>query len=355
MTLGEHLHQQGSLVAPDRLRFDFNHFEKITPDQIRKIEDIVNEKIVADLPVIAESDPNKWITIEHAKKEHPKLKMFFGEKYGDKVRVVEVKDFTWELCGGTHVKNTKDIQLFKIISEASIASGIRRIEAVTGEGLNQHIQKLISKVGEMDTQIEKLILEKEELEKQLGQFTKVEQSVRPSLGKITLTDTINGKVIDQVERAIQERETVIENVSNSTIDLKKQLSKYRIKEVSLGIETLIERAQILEGIKIVSGKVDVQSVDELQSLGDTLRSKLGSGVGVLSAVMNEKVSLVCVVTDDLIKNKKLQAGKIVGEIAKLVGGGGGGRPHLATAGGKDVAKLDEALKEVVMIVKNLLI
>ncbi|MBI4809848.1 MAG: alanine--tRNA ligase, partial [Ignavibacteriales bacterium] len=118
------------------------------------------------------------------------------------------------------------------------------------------------------------------------------------------------------------------------------------------IETLVANSQVIDGIKVVSEKVDVQSVDELQRLGDTLRLKLVSGVGVLAAVINEKVSLVCVVTDDLIKTKKLQAGKIVGEIAKLVGGGGGGRPHLATAGGKDVAKLDEALKEVVTIVKN---
>ncbi len=355
ITLGEHLHQQGSLVAPDRLRFDFNHFEKITPDQIRKIEDIVNEKIALDLPVYAINDPKDWLPIEEAKRRYPKLKMFFGEKYGDKVRVVEVKEFTWELCGGTHVKNTKDIQMFKIISEASIASGIRRIEAVTGDGLNDHFQKLVAKTGEMDAQIEKLLIEKGELEKQLGQHTKVESYPRPSLSKVTLpAESITPKVVDDVEQAIQERETVIENVAKSTIDLKKELSKYRVKEVSSGIETLVENAQIIDGIKVVSEKVDVQSVDELQSLGDTLRFKLGSGVGVLAAVIDEKVSLVCVVTDDLIKNKKLQAGKIVGDIAKLVGGGGGGRPHLATAGGKDIAKLDEALKQVGMIVKNLL-
>ncbi len=354
MTLGEHLHQQGSLVAPDRLRFDFNHYEKITPDQIKKIEDIVNEKIALDLPVYATNDPKDWLPIEEAKKKYPKLKMFFGEKYGDKVRVVQVKDFTWELCGGTHVKNTKDIQLFKIISEASIASGIRRIEAVTGEGLRQHLQKLIARTGDLDSQIEKLLIVKEELEKQLDQFTKVEQFVRPSFGKITLADKITVEAIDKVERAIQERENAIENVSKSTIDLKKELSKYRVKGVSSSIQLLIANVQVINGINVVSSKVDVQNIDELQSLGDTLRSKLGSGVGLLGAVMNEKVSLVCVVTDDLIKNKKLQAGKIVGEIARLVGGGGGGRPHLATAGGKDIAKLDEALKQTEFVVRKML-
>ncbi|MBA4312991.1 MAG: alanine--tRNA ligase [Chlorobiaceae bacterium] len=355
MVLGEHLHQQGSLVAPDRLRFDFNHFEKITPDQIRKIEDIVNDKIAQALPVTALNDPNEWLTIEEAKRQFPKLKMFFGEKYGDKVRVVAVKDFCAELCGGTHVKNTKDIQHFKIISEASIASGIRRIEAVTGDGLKDHIQKLVAKTGEMDAQIEKLLIEKGELEKQLGQHTKVETYPRPSLGKVTLpAESITPKVVDEVEQAIQQRETTIENVLKSTIDLKKELSKYRVKEVSSGIDSMIAGAEIIDNIKIVVQKVDVQSVEELQSLGDALRSKLGSGVGLLATVMNEKISLVCVVTDDLIKTKKLQAGKIVGDVAKLVGGGGGGRPHLATAGGKDVAKLDEAIKQVGMIVKNLL-
>jgi alanyl-tRNA synthetase len=354
MILGEHLQQQGSLVAPDRLRFDFNHFEKITPDQIRKIEDIVNEKIEQALPVTALNDSKDWLTIEEAKRQFPKLKMFFGEKYGDKVRVVAVKDFCAELCGGTHVKNTKDIQLFKIISEASIASGIRRIEAVTGDGLKNHIQERLDKIGEMDSHIEKLIIEKEELEKQLGQFTKVEHSARPSLGKISLPEIITSKVIDEVEGTINEKEQTIEAVSKSTIDLKKELSKYRVKEVSSGIDSMISGAELIDNIKIVVQKVDVQSVEELQSLGDALRSKLGSGVGLLATVMNEKISLVCVVTDDLIKNKKLQAGKIVGDIAKLVGGGGGGRPHLATAGGKDVAKLDEALKHVGMLVKNLL-
>jgi alanyl-tRNA synthetase len=354
IVLGDHLHQQGSLVAPDRLRFDFNHFEKITPDQIRKIEDIVNEKIQLALPVTALNDSKDWLTIEEAKRQFPKLKMFFGEKYGDKVRVVAVKDFCAELCGGTHVKNTKDIQLFKIVSEASIASGIRRIEAVTGDGLKDHIEQLIGKVGEMDAHIEKLIIEKEELEKQLGQFTKVEHSAQPSLGVISLPKIITSKVIDEVEGTIKEREQTIEAVSKSTIDLKKELSKYRVKEVSSGIDSMVAGAELIDNIKIVVQKVEVQSVEELQSLGDALRSKLGSGVGLLATVMNEKISLVCVVTDDLIKNKKLQAGKIVGDIAKLVGGGGGGRPHLATAGGKDVAKLDEALSQVSTIVKNIL-
>jgi len=353
--LGDHVHQQGSLVAPDRLRFDFNYSEKITPEQIRAIEDIVNEKIAEALPVNAPNDPKEWFTIEEAKKRYPKVKMFFGEKYGDKVRVVEVKDFTWELCGGTHVANTKDIQFFKIISESSIASGIRRIEAVTGEGLIQHVKKMLEKANEMDAQIEKLFLEKEKLEKQLSQSIKVEPLVRPSLGVINFPEKITIKVIDEMEKAIKDREATIEDISKSTTVLKKQLSKYRIKEVSSEIETLVENPKIVDGIKVVTSKVDVQSVDELQSLGDALRYKLGSGIGVLGAVINGKVSLVCIVTDDIIKIKKLQAGKIVNEVAKFVGGKGGGRPHLATAGGQDIEKIDYALDKVENIVKNLMI
>jgi alanyl-tRNA synthetase len=353
--LGEHLHQQGSLVAPDRLRFDFNHFEKITPDQIRKIEDIVNEKISQALPVTALNDPNEWLTIEEAKRQFPKLKMFFGEKYGDKVRVVAVKDFCAELCGGTHVKNTSDIRQFKIVSESSIASGIRRIEAVTGDGIKQFINEQLEKIGEIDNHISKLLVERETLEKELGQYKKVEPLKRPSLGAIKIQDgNATTKTIDEIEALIQERQNATELVNKEISDIKKELSKHRVQEASTGIDALVASGVVLDGFKIVSGKIEASSMDELKNIGDTLRAKLTSGVGVLGAVIDEKVALVCVVTDDLIKNKKLQAGKIVGEIAKLVGGGGGGRPHLATAGGKDIEKLDKALEKTVEIIKSMI-
>jgi alanyl-tRNA synthetase len=354
MTLGEHLHQQGSLVAPDRLRFDFNHFEKITPDQIRKIEDIVNEKIAEALPVTALNDPNDWLTIEEAKRQFPKLKMFFGEKYGDKVRVVAVKDFCAELCGGTHVTNTKDIRLFKIVSESSIASGIRRIEAVTGDGLKNYIDEQIKKIGAIDEHLTKLYEEKESLEKELGQYKKLEPSKRPSLGVINLDREIPTRAtLDQVEKVLTEREQVAEQVNKETSDIQKELSKHRVSGAASGIESLVASAATVDGFKIVANKIEASTMDELKNIGDTLRVKLVSGVGVLGAVVDEKVALVCVVTDDLIKDKKLQAGKIVGEIAKLVGGGGGGRPHLATAGGKDIAKLDEALAKTQTIVQSM--
>jgi len=350
--LGTHAHQQGSLVGPDHLRFDFNHFEKITPDQLKAIEEIVNEKISQSISVTALNDPKDWLTIEEAKEKYPNVKMFFGEKYGDRVRVVQVKDFCAELCGGTHVKNTKDIGLFKIVSESSIASGIRRIEAVTGEGLNHYIRKQLARVGELDDRLALLVREQEQLEKELG--VEKEHKLAPVVRTIEITS--DGKItiedVEGVERMASQREELIEQVSKLTNDFKKELSKVRVKGASSTIDAIIANSVLAGGFKIASGRIEAGSVEELKSLGDTLRSKLSSGVGVLGAVVDEKVALVCVVTDDLVK--KLQAGKIVGELAKLVGGGGGGRPHLATAGGKDVSKLDDTLKQTPSIVQSML-
>lgn len=354
--IGTHSHQQGSLVAPDHLRFDFNHFEKITADQLKAIEEIVNEKIADSINVVVENDPDKWMSIEEAKKKYPSVKMFFGDKYGDRVRVVEIDPkFSVELCGGTHVKNTKELGLFKIISEASIASGVRRIEAVTGEGLTHYIEQRIKKVGELDDQIGKLIEEKESLEKQVGSYKKIEITSRPSLGAVLLpSGTVSLKDFDDVEQSAHQREEAIETITKTTHDLKKELSKYRVKEASSGIDALITSGVAVNGFNVVSAKIEVGDAEELKNIGDTLRTKILSGVGVLGAVVDDKVALVCVVTDDLIKDKKLQAGKIVGELAKRLGGGGGGRPHLATAGGKDVAKLDETLKETASIIQTML-
>ena len=353
--LGSHAHQQGSLVAPDHLRFDFNHFERITPDQLKAIEDIVNEKIVQSINVFALNDPKDWLTIEEAKRRYPNVKMFFGEKYGERVRVVEIDPaFSVELCGGTHVKNTKDIGLFKIVAESSIASGIRRIEAVTGKGLEAYIQSRIEKIGDLDRQLERLLREKEDLERQLHQHSGYKPSPRPLLGKISLPPGMTSRDrIEAVDMAARERQEALEQVSKSTHDLKKELSKYRVKEATSGLDDIISRGVPVDGFTVVSARIEAGTADELKSLADRLREKLPSGVGVLGAVIDQKVALVCVVTDDLIKDKKLQAGKIVGELAKRVGGGGGGRPHLATAGGKDISKLDETLEQVSGIIQSM--
>ncbi len=351
--LGAHVHQQGSLVAPDHLRFDFPHFGKISPEEIRAIEEMVNEKIAEDIGVFTEVD----MPIEKAKKI-PNVKMFFGEKYGDIVRVVFIdENYSVEFCGGTHVKNTRDIGLFKIISESSIASGVRRIEARTGEGIQQYIDEQLDKAKHLDDQLAKFIEEKEMLELELQKYGD-DRHLRPRslagdghLGSIFLPSS-QSEAIRSVEAGLIQREQTLEQLTKQTLDLKKELSKYKVEEASSGIESLVAGASSINGFKVVSSKIEAATMDELKSIGDTLRSKLGSGVGILASIIEDKVALVCVVTDDLIKTKNLQAGKIVGEMAKQVGGGGGGKPHLATAGGKDVAKLHDALGKTVEIVKS---
>lgn len=347
--LGTHVHQQGSLVTPDHLRFDFPHFGKITPDEIRAIEDIVNSKIAEDISVFTEVD----MPIEKAKKI-PNVKMFFGDKYGDIVRVVFIdENYSVEFCGGTHVKNTKDIGLFKIVSESSIASGVRRIEARTGEGIQKYIDEQLQKSNQLNDHLAHLIEETEELEKELSKYVKPAKVERPKIGSITLPSS-QGESIRFIEDHLATQHLSLEELTKQTSDLKKELSKHKVKEAAGGIDSLVSQATALNGFKIVSSKIDASSMDELKSIGDTLRSKLGSGVGVLASIIDEKVALVCVVTDDLIRSKNLQAGKIVGEMAKRVGGGGGGKPHLATAGGKDVEKLDETLRGAPDIVQTML-
>lgn len=282
--LGTHVQQAGSYVGPDRLRFDFNHFEKVSKEALDAIEKLVNEKLRENIPMIHHRDT----PFEEAKKMG--ALMFFGDKYGDKVNVVQFGDYTLEFCGGTHVHNSSQIGLLKIISESSIASGVRRIEAVTGEGVEKYISELQSKLEIDEQKINQLIDEKKKLEKEIA-----------------------------------------------SLQLKEKLG---------GIDSIISSANEVNGIKIFKGKVEASNMDELKSMGDELREKMKSGVGLLISEIENKVGIVAVVSDDLIKEKKILAGNIVKQIAQIVGGSGGGRPHLATAGGKDVSKIDEALSSI---------
>jgi len=350
--LGTHLHQQGSLVAPDRLRFDFNHFERITPDQLRAIEEIVNGKIAEAIHVQALNDPREWLSIDEARRRYPNVKMFFGDKYGDRVRIVEIDPkFSVELCGGTHVGRTNDIGLFKIISESSIASGIRRIEAVTGDGLQRYIDDQVKKLGQLDEHLAQLIEEKGTLEKELS----LPSSSRHVMGTVPPTGQVpSSLLLEKVEALLRERNLRIEETTKAMLDLKKELSKQRVQQAASTMDRLVAGGMIVAGITVVSTRVNVATIDELKSLGDALRDRLKSGVGVLGSVIDEKVALVCVVTDDVIRGKNLQAGKIVSTLAKLVGGGGGGKPHLATAGGRDIAKLDDTLQKAPDMIRSML-
>jgi alanyl-tRNA synthetase len=346
--LGTHVHQQGSLVAPDRLRFDFPHFGKITPEELRAIEEMVNGKIREALPVITEED----VAIARAR-TIPNVKMFFGDKYGDIVRVVFMDPaYSVEFCGGTHVANTREIGLFKIVAETGIASGVRRIEAVTGDGVRRYIDEQLARVREADDRLALLLEETASLERELHRHGDAPPPApRPALGAVSLPAD-DGTALRVVEAALAGREEAIDAETHRTHELKKRVSRYSVQDAAAGLDALVGNAVTVAGVRVAASRVNAGSLDELKSVGDALRSRLGSGVGVLGAVIDEKVALVCVVTDDLVAARRLQAGKIVGDLARRVGGGGGGRPHMATAGGKDVDKLDETLREAPSVVQK---
>ncbi|HQJ75300.1 MAG TPA: alanine--tRNA ligase [Bacteroidota bacterium] len=289
--LGSHVQQAGSLVDEEHLRFDFTHYQKMKQEEIKEVEKIVNQKILEALPRIRYAD------IEQEKAKEMGALAFFGDKYGDKVNVIKFGDFSMEFCGGTHVENTSDIGFFKILNESSISSGVRRIEAVTSVGIQKYLEELDKKL----------------LEKQ------------------------------------QENEILTEKLKQ----FEKEIKKFKALNLKDTIEHIINNSPKVEDIKVVSYKTDVESIDELKSIADMVRDKLKSGVAVLGAIVNDKAQIVAIVTDDLVKTKKLMAGSIVNEVAKIINGGGGGKPNFATAGGKDVSKLDEALKTTKSIVEKL--
>lgn len=361
--LGTHVHQSGSLVAPDHLRFDFAHFSKVSEQELADIEELVNGKIKENITLNHHRD----IPFEEAKKMG--ALMFFGDKYGDRVNVVEFSEFSKEFCGGTHVKSTGDIGYFKFRSEGSVASGIRRIEAVTSDGalelLKLQDRNLFERIDYALEQLHQISELSNELYSISGNKASLPQESLQTFGEriegLKSLPKHSDIVFKELKTQFNERsqralqiENIILELAEKKRSIEKELSKYRLQSLSGDIEGLVQKAVSLNGAKLVSAKVSAGSMDELKSLGDTLRSKLGSGVGLLASIIDEKVALVCTVSDDLIKTKNVQAGKIVGAVAKLVGGGGGGKPHLATAGGKDVAKLDEALRSTEAIVKSFL-
>jgi alanyl-tRNA synthetase len=362
--LGTHVQQSGSLVAPDYLRFDFTHFSKLTEKELADIEALVNEKIKENIP----RTPNlNNIPFEDAKKMG--ALMFFGEKYGERVNVIQFGDFSTEFCGGTHVNNTGEIGYFKIRSEGSIASGVRRIEAVTNnyalEYLKTQEKNYLDRLDETYQYLDELSKLKIEIdsasngESELAHysFNGYEQRLE-DLKKIThIPDHASQELavcFGQLANRNQALEEFLKNLTDERKSFEKELARFRLKSLSGSMDELIASAVTINSIKLVAAKVSSTSMDELKSLGDALRSKLGSGVGLLASVIEDKVQLVCVVTDDLVAAKKIEAGKVIGAIAKLVGGGGGGRPHMATAGGKDITKLDEAIKQTRSIIESLL-
>ncbi len=288
--LGTHVEQAGSSVNEDRLRFDFTHFSAMTPDEIRKVENIVNEQISNGLDVIAKNMP-----IEEAKKTGAQA--LFGEKYGDIVRVVNMSDFSIEFCGGTHVKNTAEIMAFKIISESGVAAGVRRIEALTSDGLMKY-------------------------------YAQVEETLKNAAHLLKATPE---NLADKITHIMAENKALHGEVESL---------KSRMAQEAAG--DMMDQVKEIKGVKLLATQLDGVDMNGLRDLGDQFKAKLGEGVVVLASANDGKVSLMVTVTDEAMK-KGAHAGSLVKAIAGCVGGGGGGRPNMAQAGGKNPAGIQDAL------------
>ena len=304
--LGKHVKQAGSLVDATRLRFDFSHFTGVAEEELREIESIVNEQVLANTKVQTMVD----VPIDVAVNEYGAMALF-GEKYGERVRVVKIGDFSVELCGGTHTAATGEIGLIKVVGEGSVSSGVRRVEAISGTGALHEFRK--------DYEVARVV----------GAFVGV--------GDGSPADALRAKIAAQEEEMKK---------------LRRELDAVRMKAASSSVGDAVSTAVSVKGVKVLAQRVDGVEKAQMRDLVDQLRGKLGSGVVVLGAGADGKVSLIVGVTKDL--TAKVQAGKIVGQLAALVGGKGGGRPDLAEAGGSDVAGLDGALGKAVSVVEGLL-
>ena len=291
--LGNHVEQKGSLVSPDYLRFDFSHFQKVTEEELIKIEKTVNQKIREDIPSDIHEMPFK---------EAQKLgaMALFGEKYGDSVRVVKFGD-SIELCGGTHVRSTGKIGYFKIISESAIAAGVRRIEAITG------------------TRFDEYLMNRENLFRQIGSILKNPQN----LGK------------------------AVQNLVDENAALLKQIEVLNREKINQLKKKLIDKIQKRDNINLIAEKIEADSTDMIRDLSFQLKNQIKNLYLVIGAVLEEKANLTIMISDNLVKDKKLDAGKIVREAAKEIEGGGGGQPFFATAGGKNLNGIDKAIQKAV--------
>lgn len=297
--LGSHVEQAGSYVDGERLRFDFSHFSAMTPEELKKAEEIVNKEIAASLPVIT-----KEMTIEEAKKTGAMA--LFGEKYGETVRVVSMGDFSVELCGGTHVANTSEIAAFKIISESGVAAGVRRIEALTGRGL-------------------------------MAYYDGLEHTVKEAA---SLVKAAPAELTEKLKHLLAE----MKNLQSENEALKSKAAKEALGDV-------MDQVITVKGVKLLAAKVTDVDMNGLRELGDQLKDKLGEGVVVLLSEAGGRVNIVAMATDGAQK-AGAHAGNLIKGIAALVGGGGGGRPNMAQAGGKNPAGIDSAIAEAAKVLEG---
>ncbi len=297
--LGDHVHQAGSLVEPGKLRFDFSHFSALTAQELKEVEDRTNAAILDAYSVDVKEMP-----IDEAKKLGAMA--LFGEKYGDTVRVVKVEDYSIELCGGTHIRNTSQAGLVKVLGESGVAAGVRRLEALTGEAAISYYS------------------DKEQ------QLNDVAQALKASPA-----DAI--KKVDTLSQELKAYEKELEQLKN--------------KLVSGAAEDVLSNAADISGVKVVTARFDQLDMEGLRNTGDMLKNKLGSGVVVLGSSYGDKVSFIVTATKDVL-GKGVHSGNIIKEVAKVAGGGGGGRPDMAQAGGKDISKIDEALKQALNVIES---
>lgn len=297
--LGTHVEQAGSLVDGHHLRFDFSHFAAMTDEELSRVENLVNEKIEENLEVVTEE-----MSVEDAKRAGAMA--LFGEKYGETVRVLSMGDFSIELCGGTHVKNTGTISSFKITSESGVAAGVRRIEALTGKGVTAYYQQM---------------------EKSLEQAAKV-------------LKTTPGKVTEKIEHLLAE----LKGLQSENESMKSRLAKDALGDV-------MDQVKEIKGVNLLAASLKGVDMNGLRELGDQLKEKLGEGVILLASETEGKVNLMAMATDEAMK-KGAHAGNLIKGIASLVGGGGGGRPNMAQAGGKNPGGIAEALEEAVRILEK---
>jgi alanyl-tRNA synthetase len=305
--LGKHVKQAGSLVTPAHLRFDFSHFTAVEEAQLEDIEDLINQEVLRNQRVEVIND----VPIDVAINEYGAMALF-GEKYGDKVRVIRIGDFSTELCGGTHTSATGEVGLIKILKEGSVSSGFRRVEAVTGEGSLHHFRQ--------DHQLESVV----------AGLTGKDAALSPA---------------EALRVELERKDAEIKRLA-------RELDQARMKQASSSTANISDKIREVRGVKVLAHRVDNLERPQLRTLVDQLRDKVGSGVVVLGSATNGNVALIVGVTKDL--TSRLEAGKVIGRVAQKVGGKGGGRPDLAEAGGKDPGALDAALEEAYGIVDSLL-
>ncbi len=286
-------------MAHERLRFDFTHFEAIGREDLRKIEGLVNERIRENSPVSVRVLPQKEAVNMGAI-------ALFGEKYGEKVRVVSISDYSMELCGGTHVRATGEIGLFKVVGESAVAAGIRRIEAVTGEGACRFVRR--------------------------------EEAILEQLSEVLKTDSAG--IVERVQRSLSNLKA-----------LEKELEKLKSQAMSRQAESSLDAAREIAGVKVLTVRIEEKDPKALRSHGDKMRDRIRSGIVVLGADTGKNAQLLCMVTKDL--TGRFSAGRIIKEIAPVIGGRGGGREELAQAGGKDAGKITEALEKAVALIEQM--